>query len=1003
MSKNSSSSSSPRLRLLVLLLLTPTLLLINTPYSLGAPPSPEGRAAGPRAVRNPKLDSVLADVAAVARVSEAKAVARARSQSLRLSGDRVQVQLVAEASVLQPAIHIVTQAGGEVTGVGYNDTLIQGWLPINALERVAARDEVYYIRRPVELYPLENLYEGNATTEGLAALNGPAWHTAGYTGSGVKIAVIDTGFLGYPGLLGTDLPASVTVKNFVDGESDAQVDGRGSHGTAAAEIIHDVAPDAQIYLAKVLTEVDLAEAVAWLMTPEIDVDIISTSIGAYISTPGDGTGIFADLVSQARSAGILWATAAGNDRKIHWGGVYNDIDGDNFHEFTNGDDGDCFIYAPYSTNCDFPFYGNVNIFVRWSDWDDPVDQDYDLHLVRWDGTEWVTVASSTNVQNGTPGQRPTEWIATTIPLDPYNLSPYGFRIEHVSGDQPVNFEVFVPELNVYGYSLQEFLYARSITNLGDSLDAITVAAVDVNSFALESYSSEGPTNGPGGTASGGFIKPDISGYDNVSTMSYGSLLSPFSGTSAATPHVAGAAALVLSAYPGYTPDQLQSFLVEHAIDISSPGMDTRSGHGRLYLGDPPGADNTPTATATPTATGTPTDTPTPTGTPTDTSTATGTPTDTPTPTGTPTDAPTATGTPTDTPTATGTPTDTPTATGTPTDTSTPTGTPTDTPTATGTPTDTPTPTGTPTDTPTATGTPTDTPTATGTPTDTPTATGTPTDTSTPTGTPTDTPTATGTPTDTPTPTGTPTDTPTATGTPTDTPTATGTPTDTPTATGTPTDTPTATGTPTDTPTATGTPTDTSTPTGTPTGTPTATGTPTGTPTDTPTATGTPTDTPTLTATPTATPTATGTPTDTPTATGTPTGTPTPTDTFSVSVTAPVNTAPTLGSLPDQTLPLNGSLDPAIDLWTYADDAEDADADLAFTISNTPAMGAGVTLTANRYIAIHPTPGWSGTTQVEVHVHDTGGLTATGTFSVSVTGDGSSNPTNFIYLPIILRN
>jgi hypothetical protein len=148
---------------------------------------------------------------------------------------------------------------------------------------------------------------------------------------------------------------------------------------------------------------------------------------------------------------------------------------------------------------------------------------------------------------------------------------------------------------------------------------------------------------------------------------------------------------------------------------------------------------------------------------------------------------------------------------------------------------------------------------------------------------------------------------------------------------------------------------------------------------------------------------TGTPTGTATAIGTPTGTPTATDTFRVSVTAPANTAPTLGSLPDQSLPMNSSLDPAIDLWAYAADAEDADADLAFTISNTPAMGAGVTLTANRYIAIHPTSGWSGTTQVEVQVQDTGGLMATDTFSVSVAGDDSSNPSNFIYLPIILRN
>ncbi len=607
--------------------------------------------------------------------------------------------------MLNQAVHIVNQAGGEVTGLAYNDTVIQGWLPINTLERIADRGDIYYIRQPIELYPLEKLYVGNATTEGVAALNGPAWHVAGYTGSGVKIGVIDTGFSGYPDLQGTDdLPASVTVKNFVDGESDAQVDGKGPHGTAAAEIIHDVAPDAEIYLAKVATEVDLAEAVAWLMSPETDVDIISTSIGAYIITPGDGTGLFADLVSQARAAGILWATAAGNDREIHWGGVYDDIDGDSLHEFANGEDVDCFtstILDP--TNCYPVFYGDVNIFVRWSDWTN-VNQDYDLHLVRWDDTDWVTVASSTNVQDGSPGQRPTEWITTTIPLDINNLSSYGFRIERISGDQPVNFEVFVPGLNLSGFGLQQSLYTRSITNLGDSPDAITVAALDVNSLVLESYSSEGPTNGPGGTATGGFIKPDISGFDNVSTVSYGALLSPFSGTSAATPHVAGAAALILSAYPSYTPDQLQAYLEGQAIDVASPGMDTRSGYGRLYLGDPPGADNAP---------------------------------------------------------------------------------------------------------------------------------------------------------------------------------------------------------------------------------------------------------------------------------------------------------PTLSGLPDQSLPMNSSLDQAIDLWTYADDAEDTDDTLAFTISNTPAISAGVTITANRYIDINPAPGWSGTTQVEVHVQDTGGLTATDTFSV--TSDDNSYPSNSIYLPIVLKN
>ena len=106
----------------------------------------------------------------------------------------------------------------------------------------------------------------------------------------------------------------------------------------------------------------------------------------------------------------------------------------------------------------------------------------------------------------------------------------------------------------------------------------------MSNLTQEFYSSEGPTNGLGGAESGGFIKPNISGFANVSTESYGPGV--FNGTSAATPHVAGTAALVLSAHPGYGPDQLQSFLEGRAVDMGDAGVDMQFGYGRLHLGDP---------------------------------------------------------------------------------------------------------------------------------------------------------------------------------------------------------------------------------------------------------------------------------------------------------------------------------------------------------------------------------------------------------------------------------
>lgn len=73
-------------------------------------------------------------------------------------------------------------------------------------------------------------------------------------------------------------------------------------------------------------------------------------------------------------------------------------------------------------------------------------------------------------------------------------------------------------------------------------------------------------------------------------------------------------------------------------------------------------------------------------------------------------------------------------------------------------------------------------------------------------------------------------------------------------------------------------------------------------------------------------------------------------------TSTPNTPPTISGLPDQTLQANTSLDNAIDLWAYASDAESPDSALTFTIANTPAPNAGVSIDANRYVDINPASG-----------------------------------------------
>ena len=80
---------------------------------------------------------------------------------------------------------------------------------------------------------------------------------------------------------------------------------------------------------------------------------------------------------------------------------------------------------------------------------------------------------------------------------------------------------------------------------------------------ITSFSSAGPTD------FGHLLKPDISapGLDVLSStppQTTGSTFSVFAGTSMATPHVAGAAALLLQQHPGWTPWEVKSALMSTA-------------------------------------------------------------------------------------------------------------------------------------------------------------------------------------------------------------------------------------------------------------------------------------------------------------------------------------------------------------------------------------------------------------------------------------------------------
>jgi serine protease AprX len=122
-----------------------------------------------------------------------------------------------------------------------------------------------------------------------------------------------------------------------------------------------------------------------------------------------------------------------------------------------------------------------------------------------------------------------------------------------------------------------------ITTPADAQDVIAVGAVHVQSAAIASFSSRGPS-------ADGRIKPDIVApgqfvysVDGARASVPGTFTAEqyvrFNGTSASAPLAAGVAALVLQADPTLTPVQVNERIRSTAMDLGPVGPDTIFGYG----------------------------------------------------------------------------------------------------------------------------------------------------------------------------------------------------------------------------------------------------------------------------------------------------------------------------------------------------------------------------------------------------------------------------------------
>ena len=143
-------------------------------------------------------------------------------------------------------------------------------------------------------------------------------HEEGATGENVSVGVVDvTGFDSESdALAGRVREARAFGEASVSGDS-------ASHGTAAAETVARIAPDADLSLATVDSPSSYQRAVEWLVAQKVDVIVAPVS---FYGMPGDGTSPVAEVAARATEEGVVFVSPTGNLARSHWSGRYRGVE-----------------------------------------------------------------------------------------------------------------------------------------------------------------------------------------------------------------------------------------------------------------------------------------------------------------------------------------------------------------------------------------------------------------------------------------------------------------------------------------------------------------------------------------------------------------------------------------------------------------------------------------------------------------------------------------------------
>lgn len=488
----------------------------------------------------------------------------------------------------------IESQGGQVTVNLPQYQAITAKIPLDKVESLAERPEI----KSIEVTP-RALHNQNIPRlqdrEGEIAHDAATARTQfNVTGNGVKVCVISDSvdFLDQAQING-----SLGNVDVLAGAAGTGM-GHTGEGTAMLEIIHRIAPGARLGFATGDGGPNvMAGNIGKLADAGCNIIVDDLS---YANESPFQDGVIAQAVNAVSERGVIYFSAAANS-----GNMLNNQSGTWEGDFVadpttipiGGTIGHLHVFAP-ATNANVVnaagMFGRVDLF-----WNDPLGDstganpnrkrnEYDLFVIDDQGN---IVSSGNTIMQGAQDPHQTATVQRgqrLLVFQPPGMDPRFMHLDTNRGRLQSGTIGSTHGHNASGASNAFTVASVSAENRTQPFSGGTTVHVD-------EWSSDGPRRifykpdgielTPGNlTKTGGSLlqKPDIAAADCVTTDVPD--FAPFCGTSAAAPHAAAIAALVISCHPTLTSNQLRDILSTTSLDIETQGFDFASGHGIVMPG-----------------------------------------------------------------------------------------------------------------------------------------------------------------------------------------------------------------------------------------------------------------------------------------------------------------------------------------------------------------------------------------------------------------------------------